>query len=99
MATYSWLDPKRKNATTAVGLYYFPGGFDGARLVRPATVELESGQLVDVPLTLIDSDKDLEELMAKLVVHYDKTFPSGSGLAQPPKKGRRPRAKKKKKRS
>jgi hypothetical protein len=95
---HSWLEPSRKKANIAVGLYYYPGGFGGSRLVRPATVELENGQLVDVPLTLIESDRDLEELLAGLVVYYDKREGSHS-VGVPPKKGRRPRAKKKKKRS
>jgi hypothetical protein len=95
---HGWLDPKRRAAKMAVGVYYFPGGFDGARLVRPATVELGDGRLVEIPLVLVDEDTDLAQMLKDLKAAYELV--KRATPAMPPKrqwKKRGPRTKKKQK--
>lgn len=94
---YGWLDPKRKAAKMAVALYFFPGGLGGSRLVRPAVIELEDGQLVEVSMFLADDETDVVQAVADLDELFEKN--QRAQRMMPPERVRRKPGRKPKKKS
>lgn len=86
---HGWLEPSRKKAKMAVGIFYLPDGFDGSLFRKPATIELDNGKLVDVPLVLVDSPDDVHDMMVELKKNHESSLAGIGEVSVPPKRLRK----------
>lgn len=93
---FSWIDPRRKDAKIVVAIMAMPkGSFADSKQVRPATVELNNGHLVEVPLVLCESAQDVMDMAELVLTDMKNGVPN---RAMPPtkkkaKRGRPPKVK------